>query len=61
MCTPLWARAIVVRAKTGKLVQFDLMQDARDRLLARLERRGGTLSDYVFPNRIDNADHLNTR
>jgi integrase len=26
-----------------------------------LERRGGTLSDYVFPSRIDHTDHLSTR
>ena len=24
-------------------------------------RRGGTLTDYVFPSRIDHADHLSTR
>ena len=55
------ARAIVVQAKTGKPVQFELMQDARASLLAWLERRGGTLDDYVFPSRIDHADHLSTR
>ena len=52
------ARAIVVQAKTGKPVQFELMFDARTSLLAWLERRGGTLADYVFPSRIDHADHL---
>ena len=26
-----------------------------------LERRGGTLADYVFPSRVDHADHLSTR
>jgi integrase len=55
------ARAIVVQAKTGKPVQFELMFDARTSLLAWLERRGGTLADYVFPSRIDYADHLSTR
>ena len=54
-------RAIVVQAKTGKPVQFELLQDARASLLAWLERRGGTLSDYVFPSRIDHAAHLSTR
>jgi integrase len=42
-------------------VQFELMSDARTSLLAWLERRGGTLADYVFPSRIDHADHLSTR
>lgn len=28
---------------------------------AWLERRGGTLADYVYPSRIDHAAHLSTR
>jgi site-specific recombinase XerC len=55
------SRAMVVQAKTGRPVQFELMSDARASLLAWLERRGGTLGDYVFPSRIDHADHLSTR
>jgi integrase len=55
------SRAIVVQAKTGKPVQFELLQDARASLLAWLERRGGTLGDYVFPSRIDHTCHLSTR
>ena len=54
-------RAIVVQAKTGKPVQFELLHDARTSLLAWLERRGGALTNYVFPSRIDHADHLSTR
>jgi integrase len=54
-------RAIVIQAKTGKPVQFELIADARASLLAWLERRGGTLGDYVFPSRIDHTDHLSTR
>jgi integrase len=54
-------RAIIVQTKTGKPVQFELLHDARVSLLAWLERRGGTLTDYVFPSRIDHADHLSTR
>ena len=55
------ARAIVVQQKTGRPVQFELLTDARPSLLAWLERRGGTLADYVFPSRVDHADHLSTR
>src|SRR5271168_356490 len=33
----------------------------RRRILAWLERRGGTLDDFVFPIRIDHADHISTR
>jgi integrase len=54
-------RAIVVQAKTGKPVQFELMSDARASLMAWLERRGGSLGDYVFPSRIDHTSHLSTR
>ena len=53
-------RAIVVQQKTGRPVQFELLADARASLLAWLERRGGTLVDYVFPSRVDPADHLST-
>lgn len=55
------SRAIVVQTKTDRPVQFELMSDARASLLAWLERRGGTLADYVFPSRADHADHLSTR
>ena len=41
-------RAVVVQSKTGKPVQFELMQDARASLLAWLERRGGTLATTCF-------------
>jgi integrase len=38
-----------------------LLTDARASLLAWLERRGGTVGDYVFPSRFDRNDHLSTR
>lgn len=54
-------RATVTQTKTGMPVQFELLSDARASLLAWLQRRGGTLGDYVFPSRIDHTDHLSTR
>ena len=54
-------RAIAVQQKTGRPVQFELLERARGSLFAWLERRGGTLDDYVFPSRIDHADHISTR
>lgn len=42
-------------------MQFELLSDARASLLAWLQRRGGTLGDYVFPSRVDHCDHLSTR
>ena len=54
-------RAIVVQQKTGRPVQFELLDPARSSILAWLERRGGALDDFVFPSRIDHAKHISTR
>ncbi len=54
-------RAIVVQQKTGRPVQFEITSDVRASLLAWLERRGGTVEDYVFPSRVDHAKHMSTR
>lgn len=54
-------RAIVMQQETGRPVQFELLPDARSSLLAWLERRGGTVDDYVFPSRVDHNGHLSTR
>jgi integrase len=54
-------RAIVVQQKTGRPVQFELTADVRSSLLSWLERRGGSTSDFVFPSRIDHANHMSTR
>lgn len=50
-------RAVVVQQKTGRPVQFELLSDARGSLLAWLQRRGGTLGDFVFPSRVDHTAH----
>jgi integrase len=54
-------RVTVVQQKTGRPVQFELLETARTSILAWLERRGGTVDDYVFPSRTDHAAHLSTR
>lgn len=54
-------RAIVMQQKTGRPVQFELLADTRTSLRAWLERRGGMIDDYVFPNRINPNVHLSTR
>ena len=54
-------RAIVVQQKTGRPVQFELTADVRASLISWLERRGGSTSDFVFPSRIDHANHMSTR
>jgi len=54
-------RAIVVQQKTGRPVQFELTADVRASLLAWLERRGRATGEFVFPSRIDHANHMSTR
>jgi integrase len=54
-------RSIVVQQKTGRPVQFELLEAARASILAWLEQRGGALDDYAFPSRLDHANHLSTR
>ena len=55
------SRAIVIQQKTGRPVQFELLETARTSILAWLECRGGTLDDFVFPSRVDHTDHVSTR
>jgi site-specific recombinase XerC len=55
------SRAIVIRKKTGRPVQFEIMEAARASLLGWLECRAGTLDDYAFPSRINRANHISTR
>ena len=54
-------RATVIQQKTGKPVQFEIMAEARKSLCAWLDRRGGSIRDFVFPSRIDYLGHLSTR
>lgn len=39
------SRAIVIQRKTGRPVQFELLEPARTSIPAWLEARGGTLDD----------------
>ncbi len=54
-------RAMIVQQKTGRPVQFELLEPARTTLLTWLEHRGGTVDDYAFPSRIDHASHISAR
>lgn len=59
--TEIRTRSIVIQQKTGRPVQFELTEDVRSSLLACLERRGGSVDDYVFPRWVDCSCHLSTR
>lgn len=54
-------RATVIQQKTGRPVQFEIMAEARKSLLAWLERRKGSLNDFIFPSRVDYMGHISTR
>jgi integrase len=54
-------RATIVQQKTGRPVQFELLETARTSISEWLDHRGGTFDDYAFPSRLNNAGHLSTR
>ena len=54
-------RAAVTQQKTGRPVQFELLEAARASIQAWLEHRRGALEDYAFPSRTDHARHISTR
>lgn len=54
-------RAMVVQQKTGKPIQFELVEPARASILAWLECRGGGVEEFAFPSRVDHSGHLSTR
>lgn len=54
-------RATVVQHKTGRPVQFELMDDVRASPLKWLELRGGSLEDFAFPSRTDHTTHISIR
>ena len=54
-------RATVIQQKTKRPVQFELMTEARKSLLTWLNRRVGSLEDFIFPSRVNYMGHLSTR
>ena len=54
-------RALVVQRKTGRPVQFEILEPARTTVLTWLQRRCGSVEDYAFPSRCNRSGHLSTR
>ena len=54
-------RATVIQQKTGRPVQFEITQTARESLSGWLQVRGGALEDFVFPSRLRRCPHIGTR
>jgi integrase len=55
------SRTLVIQQKTGRPAQFELLEPARNSLRSYLERRGGSVDDFVFPSRTNLAAHISTR
>ena len=55
------SRAVVIQQKMKRPVQFELLDHAKASGNAWLERRGGTVTDYVLPSRVDYAKPISTR
>lgn len=53
--------ATVIQQKTGRPVQFEIMAEACKSLTAWLERRRGSLNDFVFSSRVGYMGHISTR
>jgi len=54
-------RSVVVQQKTGRPVPFELTPPTRDALARWLEVRGDHPCDWLFPSRIEKAEHISTR
>ena len=55
------ARAMVMQQKTQRPVQFEITEQTRESLLARIRAAGRRSDDYLFPSRIHRSPHLSTR
>jgi len=57
----IFHRAIVMQRKTGRPVQFEITDQTRQSVLAWIDRRQLSGSQYLFPSRVSESPHLSTR
>lgn len=55
------ARAVVMQQKTHQPVQFEITEDTRVTLTDWITTAKLSLSDFIFPRRIQNSTHITTR
>ena len=55
------ARAIVMQQKTQRPVQFEITQPTHETLQAWIKQASLRSHDFLFPSRIHNSPHLDTR
>ena len=54
-------RAIVIQQKTGRPVQFEITDQARQSISRWLEQRRSGSEDWLFPSRMNQDRHLSSR
>jgi integrase len=59
--TTVQSRAILVQQKTGKPVQFEITSKTRVAITSWIKSNYLRTSDYLFPSRVKNSEHLSTR
>ena len=54
-------RAIILQRKTQQPVQFEIMNQTRDSVLAWIKLKGIRANGFLFPSRYTNSPHISTR
>ena len=57
----IFHRAIVMQQKTSRPVQFEITEQTRQSVLAWIDLRHLSASQYLFPSRVSDSPHLSTR
>ena len=52
--------AMVQQQKTGRPVQFEIMEQSRDAISAWVDKAKWSGSDFLFPSRVKTSLHLST-
>ena len=61
MAIRVGARAIIMRQKTQRPVQFEITEQTRQAVTDWARRAGLRSDDYLFPSRVHESPHLSTR
>lgn len=54
-------RAVILQQKTGRPVQFEITDQARNAALAWIEKASRGFNDFLFPSRSRKLTHISTR
>jgi integrase len=59
--TRVCSRAMILQRKTGRPVRFEITEQSRRSIAARIEEKELTGDDWLFPSRSKKGAHLSTR